>query len=129
MIQDIATSSPLVVIIDDDLAVRNSLKFSLEIDGFGVRAYANTDELMTAGGLSDCQCLIVDQNMPRTTGLELIAILRRLDILVPVILVSEHVTPTLMRQAAEAGVPVVEKPFFGHALIQQIRSAIEPRSS
>ena len=38
---------PIIAVIDDDAAVRNSLKFSLELDGFAVRIYANAAELMS----------------------------------------------------------------------------------
>jgi two-component system, LuxR family, response regulator FixJ len=51
---------PIIAVIDDDAAVRNSLKFSLELDGFAVRIYANAAELMSSGNLTDLQCLIVD---------------------------------------------------------------------
>ena len=35
-----------VIIVDDDVAVRNSLKFSLEVEGFAVRAYPDATELL-----------------------------------------------------------------------------------
>ena len=41
-----ASSHPIIAVVDDDAAVRNSLKFSLEIDGFVVRTYANAEELL-----------------------------------------------------------------------------------
>ena len=42
----IAPLNPLVIVVDDDAAVRNSLKFFLEIDGFAVRTYGSADELV-----------------------------------------------------------------------------------
>ena len=47
----IAPLNPLVIVVDDDAAVRNSLKFSLEIDGFAVRTYGSADELVRTGDL------------------------------------------------------------------------------
>ena len=67
--------SPVVVIVDDDPAVCGSLKFSLELEGFVVRAYGNADEFLGAGE-SSCDCLVVDQRMPGMSGVELIAKLR-----------------------------------------------------
>jgi two-component system, LuxR family, response regulator FixJ len=119
-----ASSNPLVIVVDDDAAVRNSLKFALEIDGFAVAIYESAEELVRAGDLSACRCLIVDQDMPRMTGLELVAALRKQGAEIPAILISEHVTRALSAWASGVGVPVVEKPFVGNGLIDLIRSAI-----
>jgi two-component system response regulator FixJ len=119
-----ASSNPFVIVVDDDAAVRNSLKFSLEIDGFAVATYGSAEELARAGDLSACQCLIVDQDMPRMTGLELVAALRKQGAEIPAILISGHVTPALTTRASGVGVPVIEKPFEGNGLIELIRTAI-----
>jgi two-component system response regulator FixJ len=120
---DMAILHPVVAVVDDDAAVRNSLKFSLEIDGFVVRTYAGAEELLRAADLAACQCLVVDQDMPRTTGLELVAVLRRQGVEVPAVLISGHLTPAVTRQASAAGVPIVEKPFLDNGLIELIRAA------
>jgi len=127
--RNILSPAPLVVIVDDDDAVRNSLKFSLEIDGFTVTTYASADELLHAGDLLECECLIVDQHMPRMTGLELVEVLRKQGIGAPAILMSGHVTPTLSRLAAGAGIPVIEKPIPGNKLIEFIRAALDGKPS
>ena len=64
----IASLNPLVIVVDDDAAVRNSLKFLLEIDGFAVRTYESAQELARGDDSSDCRCLIVDHEMPHMTG-------------------------------------------------------------
>ena len=120
---DMAIPDPLVVVVDDDAAVRHSLKFSLEIEGFAVRAYAGAEELLRSRDLSTCQCLIVDQDMPRMTGLDLVASLRNEGIRVPAILITGHVTPALSRRALDAGIAVIEKPFLDNGLIELIRAA------
>ena len=116
-------SNPIIAVVEDDTAVRNSLKFSLEIDGFAVRTYANAEELLGSSNLNNFQCLIVDQDMPRMTGLELVAALRRQGLDIPTVLVSGHLTPAVTRQASAAGIPVIEKPFLGNGLIEFIRTA------
>ena len=120
----IAPLNPVVIVVDDDAAVRSSLKFLLEIDGFAVRTYGSADELVCTGDLSDCRCLIVDQNMPRTTGSELVAALRKKGSEVPVILISGNVTPALKTRASNLGVPVIEKAVMGDGLIELIRTTI-----
>jgi FixJ family two-component response regulator len=118
----------VVIVIDDDLAVRNSLKFSLEIEGLTVRSYATGAELLSAGDLDLCSCLIVDQNMPGMNGLELIGLLRARHFAAPAILITSHPSPSLRERARTAGVPIVEKPLLGNALLDKIRDVVvEPR--
>jgi two-component system, LuxR family, response regulator FixJ len=117
-------SHPIIAVVDDDAAVRNSLKFSLEIDGFAVRTYASADELLSAGSLMDVQCLIIDQDMPRMRGLELAAALREQGVEVPVLLISGRMTPAVSRDASVAGIPIIEKPFLGNGLLESIRAAV-----
>jgi two-component system, LuxR family, response regulator FixJ len=123
------SANPLVIVVDDDAAVRNSLKFSLEIDGFAVRTYGGAEELIGADDLSDCRCLIIDQDMPRMTGLELVEALRKKGAEVPAILVSGNVTRALITLASGAGLPVVEKPVVGNGLIELIRATIDIKRS
>jgi FixJ family two-component response regulator len=117
-------SSALIFVVDHDAAVRSSLKFSLEIDGLAVRTYASAEELLRERDLSACQCLIIDQEMPRMQGLLLIATLRKRGIDTAVILTSTHATSALKRQASAAGIAIIEKPILGNALIESIHSAI-----
>jgi len=124
-----ASFHPVIAVVDDDAAVRNSLKFSLELDGFAVRTYANAAELLDSGSLTDLQCLIVDQDMPRMTGLELIATLRARGVKVPALLISGNFTPAVTRQASAAVVPLIEKPFLGNSLIDSIRAAVDTKPS
>jgi two-component system, LuxR family, response regulator FixJ len=112
---------PVVIVVDDDLAVRNSLRFSLEVEGFAVRAYSGGVELLGDAELPASDCLVVDQNMPGMNGLDLIAQLRARDIAVPAILVTSYPTAALSDRAAKAGVAIVEKPFLGTALLDRIR--------
>jgi two-component system, LuxR family, response regulator FixJ len=106
--------------------MRNSLKFSLEIEGFVVRAYGDAKALLTETELSRFNCLVVDQNMPGTSGLDLVAEPRRRGLLVPVILITSHPPKLLVARAGEAGVPIVEKPLLGNALLEKIRDVARP---
>ena len=118
----------VVIVIDDDFAVRNSLKFSLEIEGLTVRSYATGAELLSAGDLDLCSCLVVDQNMPGMNGLDLIGLLRARHFGAPAILITSHPSPSLRERARTAGVPIVEKPLLGNALLDKIRDVVvEPR--
>jgi two-component system, LuxR family, response regulator FixJ len=117
-------SNPVVIVVDDDLAVRNSLTFSLEIEGFTVRGYATGDELLEAGDLASCNCLVVDQKMPGLSGLDLIAKLRDRDIATPAILITSNPSLWLRQRAEKAAVPIVEKPLLGNVLLDRIHHAV-----
>lgn len=122
------TERPLtVVIVDDDPAVCSSLKFSLELEGFVVRAYANAAELLQDGDFAACDCFVIDQRMPGMTGMELIAKLRSQKILTPAILLISQPNPALSARAAIAKVPIVEKPLLGNILVERIREACRRR--
>lgn len=124
--QDKSTSpTATVIVVDDDAAVRNSLKFSLEIEGFSVRAYSDGAELLRAGELTPCACFVIDQKLPGMTGLDVIAKLRDRKVRAPAILITTQPDAALARRAGKAGVPIVEKPLLGNALIESIRAIVE----
>ena len=122
--RELAVHVAVVGVVDDDPAVRNSLKFSLEIDGFVVRTYGNADELLSDAQLSQFNCLVVDQHMPGTSGLDLAAELRHRQISVPIILITSHPPKVLIARADQAGVPIVEKPLLGNVLLEKIRDMV-----
>jgi two-component system response regulator FixJ len=115
--------TPLVIVVDDDPAVCNSLKFSLELEGFAVRVYRSAAELLGDGNFDDCDCFVIDQRMPVMSGMELIGKLRERKVTTPAILIISQDSVALSARAAEAAVPIVEKPFLGNTLIDRIREA------
>lgn len=118
-------ANPIVAVVDDDPAVCNSLKFSLELEGFRVRIYGSGGSLLRAGDLDDCHCFVVDQKMPGLSGLETIAALRNRSFKAPAILIISQPSAALSARAAAAKVPIVEKPFLGNALVDRIREACD----
>jgi len=119
------SSRGVIVVVDDDPAVCNSLKFSLEIEGFSVRLYESGAELLSERKLPDCSCLVVDENMPGIAGLDLIAKLRDRNIAAPAILITGHPNAMLTRRAARINVPIVEKPLLNDTLLDLVRNACE----
>lgn len=119
----IAVPGLVVAIVDDDAAVCSSLKFSLELEGFMVRTYASAAELLAANDFGAFNCLVIDQRMPAMSGMELIAELRDRKVRTPAILIISHPSAALSARASSAGVPIVEKPLLGNALLERIREA------
>jgi two-component system, LuxR family, response regulator FixJ len=114
-----------VLVLDDDVAVRDSLQFSLEAEGFRVRIYADPSELLNEASLPASSCLIVNYNMPAMNGLEFVARLRERHVSIPVILATGHLSDNIRRRATTAGVLVVEKPFLGRRLLECVERAFE----
>jgi two-component system response regulator FixJ len=115
---------PTVLIIDDDPAVRNSLKFALEVEGFAVRVYHNGAELLSEAEIPENGCLVVDYKLPEMNGLDLLSELRRRKIDLPAILITTQPNPAVRHRAALAGVPLIEKPLLNDTLFQGIRAAL-----
>src|SRR5689334_13832532 len=92
----------LVVIVEDDPAVRDSLKFTLIVEGYAVRAFSDAGELLAERRLPDPDCLIIDQNMPGMNGLNLISELRARKIKAPAILITSHPSSSVRERAAAA---------------------------
>jgi two-component system, LuxR family, response regulator FixJ len=120
---ELSSSGLIVIVIGGDLAVRHALKFWLEIEGLTVRSYATAAELLAAGELARSDCLVVDEKIPETSGLQLIAQLRDRNFSGPAILVTSQPSLSLRDQAEKAGVPIVEKPLLGNGLLDTIRHA------
>jgi FixJ family two-component response regulator len=116
---------PVLLVVDDDVAVLNSLKFCFEIEGFAVRLYADTSALLSDPDLPGFGCLVIDYHMPDMNGLELLARLRSNGVALPAVLITGHPGPAPRRRAAEAGIAIVEKPLLGNALTEAIRRALE----
>ena len=102
--------APGVAIVDDDPAVLASTVFLFTMEGYAVKSYASAGRFLADSGC-DHKCLILDHHMPEMTGLELAALLRQNNRLIPILLVSGAVTPTVRARAAALGVEnVLEKP-------------------
>ena len=117
----------VVMVIDDDLAVRKSLEFSLQIEGLTVRSYATGAELLSASDLDRCDCFVIDQKMPGMSGLELISTLRDRRISAPAILITSQPSVSVRERAQKADIPIVEKPLLGNALLDKIHDAVRGR--
>ena len=119
-----AKAKPIVLVIDDDPAVRNSLKFALEIEGFSVRVHPTGAELLDEKDIPENGCLVTDYYLPGMNGLDLLARLRERNIRLPAILIMTHPTATIRNQAALAGARLIEKPLLSDTLFQGIRAAL-----
>jgi two-component system response regulator FixJ len=115
-----------VIVVDDDAAVRHSLKFALELEGLNVRLYEGGADLLAEADLPLSGCLVVDHYMPAMDGVELIDRLRGRHVDLPAILITAKATQDLRDRAARSGFrQVLEKPLEDGRLVDSIRSALE----
>jgi len=122
--------SRTIGIIDDDAAIRDSLKFLLSARGIDTRCYASAAEFLRSADADQLGGLLVDQNMPDMTGIELVELLRSRRITMPAIVLTGGSDPLLAARAKKAGVlAVLHKPFAGLELLGWINLAFSTRSA
>jgi FixJ family two-component response regulator len=115
-----------VAVIDDDHAVRESLRFLLEVAGSAVEVFDSAVAFLDAE-MHDLACLITDHHMPGMTGLDLVELLRACGVRVPVLLITGDPSPEIAGRAKHLGVErVVEKPAVGHEVLDFVRRRISP---
>jgi len=112
---------PVVCVVDDDADLLGALRFSLEIDGYAVRAYATGEALLAEGErIRGAACLVLDYFLPGMNGADLLDALRRRRVTSPAILITTHPGTTLRRRATSLHARIVEKPLLGENLAHAI---------
>ncbi|MEO8301960.1 MAG: response regulator [Rhizomicrobium sp.] len=113
-----------IFVIDDDAAIRDSLRMMLEAAGHTVRDFASAQTFLSDPDLQG-GCLIVDIRMPGMGGLELQEELVRRKVTIPVIVITGHGDVPLAVRAMRAGaIDFVEKPFEVDRMLQSVADAL-----
>src|ERR1700749_3608838 len=117
-------------IIDDDAAMRDSLTFLLDVNGYAAKAWETADDFLKDDAARTSSCIISDIRMPGMNGIELVRKLRSGGSGCPVILITGHGDVALAVEAMKAGAAdFIEKPFDDDALLGAIRSALGARAA
>ena len=118
-------SEPVIHVVDDDDAVRDSLRFLLETEGFSVRTYETALQLLDAADHLEPGCIVTDVRMPSMSGLELVRRLGAMGVDLPVVVMTGHGDVPLAVEAMKAGVvDFIEKPFDHEVMPAPIRAAL-----
>ena len=118
------TNKAIVVVVDDDAAVRDSMRALLESAGYEVKDYASAKTFLKdpvpAGG-----CLVTDIRMPEMDGLELQEEITKRGMDIPVVIMTGHGDVPLAVRAMKAGaLDFVEKPFDDEGMLASVQRAL-----
>jgi len=120
------TQEPIVCIIDDDEAIRESLRLLLYAGGLSSFVYESADRFLEEEEHPTFDCMLLDMRMPGTDGLELFKILNRKHLPYPVIFITGHGDIPLAVSAIKLGAyDFLTKPFQDGELLEKVRSAID----
>ena len=109
-----------IVVIDDDNDVLDVLGGLLDICGYPVKTYPSAEDFF-ADKTVQPSCLVLDQNMPDMSGLDLIAKLRSERHPIPTVLITGLLDPETASRAEALGVTkVLTKPMSHHELLDGI---------
>jgi two-component system response regulator FixJ len=121
-----ADQQPTVFIIDDEKAMRESLKTLMETVGLNAQTCSSADEFLEAYDPKIPGCLVVDVRLPGMSGLELQVKLIEDGIKLPVIIITGHGDVPMAVQAMKMGaLNFIEKPFRDQVLLDNIKKAID----
>ncbi len=118
-------NKPTVFVVDDDQAIRSSLKWLIESVAMEVKTFESANAFIENYYPGRSGCLLLDVRMPGMSGLELQEYLSEQRITIPVIIITGHGDVPMAIRAMKAGaVDFIEKPFNDELLLESIRHAL-----
>lgn len=115
-----------IYIVDDDQAMRDSLRWLIESMDMRVVTYASAREFLESYEPTQTGCLILDVRMPEMSGLELQKQLISRGITIPIIFITAHGTvPSAVRALQSGAIDFITKPFDHNTLLGRIEQCIE----
>ena len=119
-------AGPLVYLVDDDDAVRDSLGLLLRSIGLDCELYASALDFLEHYDPKRHACLVADIRMPGLSGLELQQRLNEQRAEIPMIFITGHGDVPMAVNAMKAGAAdFIQKPFRDQDLIDRIHKALE----
>jgi FixJ family two-component response regulator len=115
----------IVLVVDDDISVRESLEDLLRCEGLDVETFASAQEFLSRPPVTVPSCLVLDVSLPGLNGLDLqkrVAVERHE---MPIIFITGHGDIPITVQAMKAGaVEFLTKPFSDEILLNAVRHAL-----
>ncbi len=118
-------NSLVVVVVDDDESVRESLPDLLKEFGFSVLAFSSADEYLASESVDRTTCLVLDIVMPGMSGLDLQSELKNRGRKIPIIFITAQKDESVRKRVlAQGAVDVLLKPFSDTALRKALSKAM-----
>ena len=121
-----STLPPLVYVIDDDDAVRQSLCALLDVSGFRTEMFADGAVFLEQAKPQMPSCVVLDVRLPNIDGISILKAVRDHGWECPVIIITGHGDVPMAVEAMQIGATdFLEKPFDGDVLIERIQQLVE----
>ena len=119
-------TSKVIVIIDDDESLQDSLQDLIESAGLVARCFGSAEEFLGSDLHRRAACVIADIRMPKMSGLELQARLKEEECDIPIIFITAYGNARMRIQAMREGaVEFLAKPFDHQLLLKTVRAALD----
>jgi len=117
----------MIVVVDDDISVRESLESLIKSVGMQVKVFASAEDFLSAAHPRRADCLILDVRLPGMSGVELHQHLLDSNGQVPVIFITAHASDDLARSDARSDwtVAYLTKPFGEDELLDAVDAALK----
>jgi FixJ family two-component response regulator len=116
----------LVIVIDDDVSVRDALSMLFRSVGLQVKAFSSTKEFLTSDRPNTPCCLVLDIRLPVTSGLEFQSDLVKANVEIPIIFMTGHGDIPMTVRAMKAGaIEFLTKPFRDQDMLDAVQIGIE----
>jgi FixJ family two-component response regulator len=117
---------PLIVCVDDDFAVCETMTGLLRAFDFDAEAFSSAEEFLQSGRLDETSCLITDVQLGGMSGVHLQKRLADLGYYIPVVVITAFPDDRVSAQAMTAGaINVLNKPVTKDVLLGAIRLALD----
>jgi len=115
-----------VHVVDDDIAVRQSLAFLFATAGISTRLHDSAQAFLQLSPDETIGCLVTDIRMPGIDGLELQRLLKQRGNTIPVIVITGHGdVPLAVAAMKEGAIDFIEKPFDDEVILRAVRAALD----
>jgi two-component system response regulator TtrR len=114
-----------IFVVDDDSAIRDSLRWVIESNGWKVEAHPSAEAFLNSYIPNQLGCLILDVRMPGMSGPELQKLLNEQRCSLPIIFISAHGTvPTAVHAMQAGAVDFLMKPFDNNMLLERVEKCV-----
>ncbi|MDD3674761.1 MAG: response regulator transcription factor [Thauera propionica] len=121
-----AAPDQTIHVVDDDEALRDSMTWMLEGNGYQVAAYDSAEAFLAVCRPDMAGCVVLDVRMPGMSGLELFEELSRRRCTLPVVFITGHGDVPMAVSALKKGaVDFIEKPFSERDMLRLIEQCLK----